>query len=137
MNLTMTYGAYIKKGNPIPAPRGFLWGFRRTEMVNHPNRNRRYQSLKEKMMTIMGKFVLIEDNDTYSVGQIIEAVTPEIYLVRFEHEPGCKSPAERPLYVKMIEDRWQLFDTLEDLERWVNWLETSEPKQSAKISMHH
>lgn len=90
-------------------------------------------------MGLVGKFFMHFGKEFCQTGQVVEQVTPDTLLVRTDH--CCHAVAAVMLVIKfsdMItkyddegipEKEWQFFDTRDDLQAFVDWLDKpDEPK---------
>ena len=97
-------------------------------------------------MGLVGKF-LFHMGDEYSRhGEIIEQISDEIVLVRFEHGCSnceCSNRSSRIVAISIksltvtiddYDDACELFETRADLDKFLTWLETpSDNSEPAKI----
>jgi hypothetical protein len=93
-----------------------------------------------------GKFFIQDSHEYYRTGQIREKVDESGYLVVFDiMKPD--DPDRPPLWPQQIvtlteltekcpecgEHRWQLFDTAEDRQRWLEWVDRPPPSKTKKV----
>ena len=97
-------------------------------------------------MSLVGKFVYLTDGDHYRTGEIIDAITPELYLIQFDFN---EFPCGMELYhttqmVNATENdadicdfhkarSWNFFNSRKELDDWVKWLETPSKTQVIHI----
>ncbi len=80
-------------------------------------------------MSLTGKFVHIVDAEHYRTGEVAEEVSPSIYLIKYDSPNGGPPGLPRmvlasteQIVASEMED-WSFFDSKEQLQLWVDWLE--------------
>ncbi len=97
-------------------------------------------------MGLAGKFIFHMGEEYSRHGEIIEQISDEIILVRFEHNCAnceCSNRSSRivPISIKSLmvdigdyDDACELFETRADLDKFLTWLDTpSEKAEPSKI----
>ncbi len=89
--------------------------------------------------TLTGRYFTLDDPDgSYGCGQVIRLATEGVYFVRFEGNE-VTLPLELVSIAEMLETteeeyrRWRFFDTLEERDRWIEWLDA--PSKPRVISL--
>lgn len=89
--------------------------------------------------TLTGMFFTADDPDgSYGTGQVVRLVEPGVYLIRYD---GVETtlPLELASIDEMMEvthegfKLWRFFDTLEERDKWVEWLDA--PSKPRVISL--
>jgi len=89
--------------------------------------------------TLTGMFFTADDPDgSYGTGQVVRLVEPGVYLIRYD---GVETTL--PLELASIDEimevthegfkLWRFFDTLEERDKWVEWLDA--PSKPRVISL--
>lgn len=84
---------------------------------------------------MVGKFFLQDAGEMYRTGEFVEQVSPESWLARYD-AVGPEGPPVEPMLMVHVADmcgldpedegQWFVFETREDLRKWLAWLETPE-----------
>jgi hypothetical protein len=87
------------------------------------------------MTALVGKFVHMDNGQSYRTGKIIEAVTPELYLVRWDWMNGKPegSPEFNSTSLVHVDEMletvpsegwkaWSFFDSSEAMQEFLAWL---------------
>ena len=91
-------------------------------------------------MSLVGKFVHVNNGEYYKTGEIMEAVTEELFLVKFD---PVNIPAEIPdmglFHASQMVDThegirdWSFYNTRQELDAWLKWLDTPTKSQVVKL----
>ena len=96
----------------------------------------------EDRLDLTGQYVLVSSGSHYKTGQVIGQVSLEAYLVRFAPPYDCKEAgnhAEIFLLDEMTETLddgykcWTFYQTQEELDTFVRWLETPPEDEGPKV----
>lgn len=89
--------------------------------------------------TLSGMYFTLDDRDgSYASGQVIRLAAEGVYLVRFDGNV-VPLPLELVSLSEMLETTeeefklWRFFDTIEERDRWIEWLDT--PSKPRVISL--
>lgn len=89
--------------------------------------------------TLAGMYFTLDDPDgSYASGQVIRLAAEGVYLVRFDGNE-VPLPLELVSLGEMLETTeegyklWRFFDTIEERDRWIEWLDT--PSKPRVISL--
>lgn len=89
--------------------------------------------------TLAGMYFTLDDPDgSYASGQVIRLAAEGVYLVRFDGNE-VPLPLELVSLGEMLETTeeeyklWRFFDTIEERDRWIDWLDT--PSKPRVISL--
>jgi hypothetical protein len=89
--------------------------------------------------TLSGMYFTLDDQDgSYASGQVIRLAAEGVYLVRFDGNE-VPLPLELVSLSEMLETTeeefklWRFFDTIEERDRWIEWLDT--PSKPRVISL--
>ena len=82
-------------------------------------------------MSLVGKYIQFDtDFEHYQTGKIVEQITPTLYL--FIPDSTGTSPAFMRLFdLELLPDNTFFFDSKDELDAWLNWLQ--KPDAPAKI----
>jgi hypothetical protein len=85
-------------------------------------------------MSLVGKFVFHSNSEYHQAGEIVEQITPEIVLVRWDKANASSQLPGNPMVLVAISamlerdgdddmiPAWEFFDTREELDAYHEWL---------------
>lgn len=87
-------------------------------------------------MTLVGMFFTIDRGERYLTGQVVKQVSEGLYLVRTDNmgATGVTFPMEMADVDEMLAmsdgiKAWSFFETREELNAWIGWLDSASPPQ--------
>jgi len=89
--------------------------------------------------TLSGMYFTVDDLDgSYGTGQVLRIAVDGVYFVRFDGNE-VELPLELASLAEMLETTddgyklWRFFDTLEERDKWIEWLDA--PSKPRVISL--
>jgi hypothetical protein len=88
-------------------------------------------------MSLVGKFIFVDSGEHYKTGEVAEAITPELYLIKVDSFDPKAPPSSILLHASYMvgHDDEQgfccFFNSRLEMQDWLAWLETpaEEPKK--------
>ncbi len=86
-------------------------------------------------MSLVGKFFLHCGEKHLHTGEIVDQITPEIFLVRLDKNPDSSVPCDSSIAIPVSEfvatmescgcpsAEWEFFDSRKELDKYQEWLD--------------
>jgi hypothetical protein len=90
---------------------------------------------------LVGKFVIVDNGESYRTAKIVEDVGGGYFMVSFDNMQNPDSIPPRPMELNSLDQMagngvqgtWEFFDTEEDRRRWLDWMDSPSTPKVVKL----